>query len=372
VETLLQEPERAGSPAEHAGANGTVPPADASQNGHGGHGGDPAQAPARQCEQCGAAMVAVQDWCLECGTAAPGRLGMRPGWRAAATVVGLTLLLVGGAVAASYAALTQDANQQAAAPAPPAATPVPQQQAQTPAPVTPAPAVTPPSVTTPTTSIPSTSPLVPPTTQTPTIPTIPPVSAPTTSTPVTVTPTRPTTTPTTPTQVTPNPGNGGSKNTPTPPQAITLTADAAAPYNPYGRATDPGDPALAHDGDVQTSWKIVTPADGKEMQVGLVVDLGTVQHVSALELQTDTPGFRMEVYGSDASELPADVLDTRWTHVASRSKVDRNSTGTNKPNDGKERIVLPKNGDKFRRVLLWFTTPPDNATVRIAELKLFG
>ena len=35
-----------------------------------------------------------QDWCLECGTAAPGRLGARPGWRAAFTVVGLTTVLL--------------------------------------------------------------------------------------------------------------------------------------------------------------------------------------------------------------------------------------------------------------------------------------
>ncbi|MGH2841413.1 MAG: hypothetical protein ACRDKY_11390, partial [Solirubrobacteraceae bacterium] len=68
------------------------------------------------CEACGAGMVAGQDWCLECGTAAPGRLGARPGWRAAFTVVGLTLLLLVGAVAASYAALTGDAEREAARP----------------------------------------------------------------------------------------------------------------------------------------------------------------------------------------------------------------------------------------------------------------
>ena len=73
-------------------------------------------APDFACHACGAAMQAGQDWCLECGTAAPGRLGARPGWRAAFTVVSLTMLLVIGAVLASYAALTTDAERQASAP----------------------------------------------------------------------------------------------------------------------------------------------------------------------------------------------------------------------------------------------------------------
>jgi hypothetical protein len=197
-----------------------------------------------------------------------------------------------------------------------------------------------------------------------------------TPTPTTSTPTQPqptnTPTNTTSTPQNNNPSSNNPPSTPAAPQAITLGADAATLYDPYGRATDKGDPANAYDGDAQTSWKVVTAADGKPMQVGLVVDLETAKHVSALELQTDTPNFRLEVYGSDGSDLPADILDTRWTHVASRSKVDRNSKGSNKPNDGKERVVLPKDGDKFRRVLLWFTDAPENATVRISEFKLFG
>ena len=68
------------------------------------------------CETCGAGMERGQDWCLECGTAAPGRLGTKPGWRAAATVVGLTTLLLCCALIAGYAALTSDAERTASAP----------------------------------------------------------------------------------------------------------------------------------------------------------------------------------------------------------------------------------------------------------------
>src|SRR4051812_45349271 len=80
----------------------------------------PAPEPApdvRTCPTCEAPMEAEQDWCLNCGQAAPGRLGGRPGMRAAATVIALTLTLAGGAVAASYAALQSDAHRDATQPA---------------------------------------------------------------------------------------------------------------------------------------------------------------------------------------------------------------------------------------------------------------
>src|SRR5919107_1157138 len=69
----------------------------------------------RTCTSCGATLEPGQDWCLACGTAA-GRLGEHPGRRSAMTILGLTLLLVAGAVGASYAALRSDPT------APPAST----------------------------------------------------------------------------------------------------------------------------------------------------------------------------------------------------------------------------------------------------------
>jgi len=53
-------------------------------------GGERVVVPDFACETCGAGMAPGQDWCLECGTAAPGRLGAsRSGWRSAFTVVAL-------------------------------------------------------------------------------------------------------------------------------------------------------------------------------------------------------------------------------------------------------------------------------------------
>ena len=70
-------------------------------------------APNQVCPTCGAGMAAGQDWCLECGSAAPGRLGARPGWRAVGTITGLTAVLVAGAAAAGYAAITDPAPDRA-------------------------------------------------------------------------------------------------------------------------------------------------------------------------------------------------------------------------------------------------------------------
>src|SRR4029079_2907457 len=105
----------------------------------------------RTCKSCGEPLEPGQDWCLACGTAA-GRLGERPGFRSSMTVLGLTALLVAGAVAASYAALREDQT------APPGQNAAAAQVAQTPAAAPPA-TTAPPAARTPapTTSTPTTS-----------------------------------------------------------------------------------------------------------------------------------------------------------------------------------------------------------------------
>jgi hypothetical protein len=281
-------------------------------------------------------MALGQDWCLECGTAAPGRLGRRPGMRAAATVAGLTLALVAGAVTAGYAAITGDAGREVAKPpvasgAPIAQAPAPTPTAPTPvAPAKPLPTVKPPHTSAPPVSHPSTPA---PTTSTP---------APTTSTPTTTTPT--TTTP---------------DNTPAP---IDLGADAASLYDPYTRMVSNSDPADAYDDDATTAWKVTGTADGQDMQVGLVVDLSKKRSIKQLKLQTATPGFRVELYAADTAQLPPDILDTRWAHLRNRSDVAK-----------KEQVPLAGDNHKYRYVLLWFTTPPKaGPTVKINELKILG
>ena len=317
-------------------------------------------------------MEPEQDWCLNCGTAAPGRLGERPGWRAASTVIALALLLVLGAVGASYAALTGDSK--------------PKQTASTPAPTTAA-QVTPPAATTqppaatqpPTTATTPAEPKKLPKVKTPTAGATPgspitptPTPTPTTSTPATGTGTGTGTAGTgtnTGTGTGTGTGTTGSGTTTTPadtgPKPIELNGDAGTVYDPFKRAKDSGETTRALDGDHTTSW-YVDPTVPTQVAVGYVVDLGKLQGVRQINLQTPTPGFRVEIYATDETTPPPDILDTRWSHIKDVSNVGAKD-------DGQQKIVLGAGTTKYRNVLLWFTKPPtDGPRLRIAELELLG
>ncbi|HEV2786428.1 MAG TPA: hypothetical protein VGV67_08580, partial [Solirubrobacteraceae bacterium] len=251
-----------------------------------------ATAPDFACETCGAAMARGQDWCLECGTAAPGRLEMRPGWRAAFTVVGVTTTLLLCAVVAAYAALTSDAERSASTAPTGSAQPI---TAQTPGATAPG-AVTPgavpvqPGATGPgTTAPPATA------TTTPIIPTKPPPA--TGNTPITPPAAAPTAPPAGTGAATTAPGSGqstgtgnstgpaegagtgtaggtGSTATPTPPgpAEIAFAKDAARTYNQPPRAGAEFGPAKhAIDSKPSTVWDVVVPADGQPIAAGLVI-----------------------------------------------------------------------------------------------------
>jgi hypothetical protein len=329
------------------------------------------QAPASACEACGAAMAAGQDWCLDCGTAAPGRLAPAPGRRAAGTVAALTALLLAGAGAASYAALNGSAGRgvgvggpaipSAVAQAPPA-TAQPSTPAQPPAATTPAA----PPPTTPAKTIPK---VAPPVTATPVKP-VTPVTTP--SSPASSTPTakpKPTTPATHPNHATPRSG-------PTGPAPLSIDPSAGSLYDPYGRASAHGDTTHALDGNPSTAW-FVTVAAQDVMGVGYLVDFVQPTTVRSLLLRTHTEGFNVEVYGTTSSALPPNVTDSHWTHLATRTNVDASQPGVkapdgNVPGDGQERIVLGSHARGLRHVLLWFTQPPETGqTVRLNELQLF-
>ena len=321
-------------------------------------------------------MEPEQDWCLNCGTAAPGRLGQRPGWRAASTVIVLAVLLVLGAVGASYAALTGDSQPKQTASTPAA---VPPAAAQ----VTPPPATTPPAATTEPPAATATTPAKPkplPKVKTPTAgatqgsPITPtPAPTPTTSTPApstgtgTSTGTTGTGTGTGTSTGTTGTGTGTGTGTTTTPAAkpIELNGDAGAVYDPFKRVKDSGETTRALDGDQTTSW-YVDPTIPTQVAVGYVVDLGKLQGVRQINVQTPTPGFRVEIYATDETTPPPDILDTRWSHIKDVSNVGAKDSG-------KQKIVLGAGTSKYRNVLLWFTEPPtDGPRLRITELELLG
>ncbi len=330
-------------------------------------GGEQAAAAPQGCRACGEPMDPTQDWCLSCGTAAPGRLGGRPGFRAASSVAAVTLLLISGAGAASYAALSGDAGSEAGqappanvAPVPGAVAQVPDGPVPAPAPVTPPPVATPPGLT--------------PATPAP-LPTAPKLTAPTPA----PTPTPATPPATTPPAKTPTTSTTPSTSTDKAPatvalKPVTFSKTAMAEYDPSKRIVTSGDPANAHDDKRTTAWSVTAKDDGNPMQVGLLVKLGDPKTVKQLDLRTTTPGGRAEIYAAVGSALPPDILDTRWEHVGSRSKLGNSTAAGNKAGDDLEKIRFRRGGGRFRYVLVWLTNPPPKGrpTVKITELRLLG
>jgi hypothetical protein len=300
----------------------------------------PAEAP-RACASCGAPLEPEQDWCLACGTAAPGRLGGRPGWRSALAIALIATVLVAGAVMAAYAALNDDAAREASAPASADIAPV-----ATPAPQTPA-AEQPPVQATTAQGLPkvpsgrSGAGSAPPATPVDTAPA--PTTSPPSATPTTQTPAQ-STAPAEPTA-----------------QPIEVAEDAGHLYDPLQRARNAGTESKALDGNPQTEWAFSSSVPA-EPGVGYYVTLDKARGIKELRLQTSTPGFKVEVYATDEATAPPQITDTRWAHIRDRADVK-----------ARQRIVLGEGTSQYRTVLLWFTEPPSGGDrIRLSELRLLG
>lgn len=357
----------------------------------------------RPCRSCGAALAPEQDWCLECGTARPGRLGRAPGWKPVAAVAGLTLAMVGGGGVAAYAGLESEAGLSASAPAGPDVSPAAGGLPAIP------PSVTPGVPVEPVDPPPAAAPQTPPATGTPIAPATPDAGAGTdlgrgTGTPTTGTGTTGSGTTGTGTTGSGTTGSGTGTGTGTgstgtgstgddddtdtgqeaepdaaddpdedPDALVPLALDAGASkaYDPYGRSTVASDPARATDGKRSTAWTATVPGEGP-LQVGLVVDLESTKAIRGIQIGTSTPGFGVEVYGTDSAELPADVTDARWSHPADRARVDASDRRGDPAGDGSERILLGKTR-RYRYVLLWITVPPtEGRTVRLSDVKILA
>ncbi len=331
----------------------------------------------RTCEKCAAELGDGQDWCLQCGAAAPGSLeGGGPSWRSATVVLGVTAALVLGAAAAAYAAFTQPGSHTVV----PKVITIAQAPVATPttpsATTTPGAARTPGALGTPTTIKPL--PTTPSGRGAQTTPPKIPLTAPTPKSSGTTTGTTTTGTGKT------NTGSGESSTgttksgtesaagtTTEQPTPILLDTNAASTYNPYNLpASNVGDPSLAIDGETSTGWTAqVEPSTAPKMAVGLVIDLKESQRVGSLTLITSTPGMTVQVYGSKAATLPSSITDPAW--VALSPSLDAKKRKTH--------LKLRDSSKAFRYITLWISgapksaigTPSASGHVSVNELELF-
>lgn len=342
----LLEHDTTQTPDAPAGAAPVAPDAPVVE--HAGGSEAPAEPLGRPCTTCAAPLASGQDWCLECGSAQPGRLGTRAGWRAALSVAGACAVLATGAGAAAYAALSSESQRVASAPAPPAATPT-----VTPPPVVAAP---PPAADeTPTVDPPASAGAD-----------IPPADAPELDPPSSSgsTGSAGTTGGTSGSSGTSGSTGGsdggtdtGSTDTTAEPVAIDLSADEVSTYDPSGRGgANVGDPADAVDGKASTAWEAPVGENGR-VDIGLAVSLDEARTLSRFVFGADTPGFTVEVYGSRSATLPPDVLDARWETIDTRKDVGV-----------REEVALK---GTYRHVLLWVTAQPADTKVAVPEIQLF-
>ncbi len=154
---------------------------------------------------------------------------------------------------------------------------------------------------------------------------------------------------------------------------VQLSQDAAHDYNPFGTGPENRDQVgNLVDSDPSTTWATETYYDGtlrKAGGVGLGVYLDAAPGViaRALEMQTPTPGFGVQIYVGDHIQstvtYSAESLTARgWQGPVGTSAKVRNG----------ERIALHTNGQRHRYYLLWMTTlPPGRQSATISDLTLF-
>jgi serine/threonine-protein kinase len=144
--------------------------------------------------------------------------------------------------------------------------------------------------------------------------------------------------------------------------SVSLSSDAANDYDPEGDEIEHGDDTLfAVDRDPNSTWKTETYNTAPELGkagVGIYLDARPSVAAEQLGVETKTPGFKAEVYGS--TEGPPDSIDG-WTRLAANAPIENG-----------HRINLDLDGQRYRYYLLWITAlPPDEQKVEIAELSLF-
>jgi tRNA A-37 threonylcarbamoyl transferase component Bud32 len=156
-------------------------------------------------------------------------------------------------------------------------------------------------------------------------------------------------------------------------QAVPLSQTAAHDYNPFGTGPENHDRVQnVVDSDPNTIWSTAHYYEGtlkKAGGVGVGVYLDAAPRVAAraVEIQTSTPGFDMQVYGADKINLAYAYGDT--TPLTARGW--HGPLGSAENVRDRERIRLT-GGGAYRYYLIWLSTlPSGQQSASISELTLF-
>lgn len=140
---------------------------------------------------------------------------------------------------------------------------------------------------------------------------------------------------------------------------------SAADYDPEGDDSEhPNEVSLAIDSDRSASAWTTETYEAETLSdksgVGLYVDAGEPIEASSMEIRTPTPGWSLEVYGSN-DPIPDDVAG--WNRLGQVDDVTE-----------REQVNLITAGEGYQFYLLWITAPAetdDGFGVAISDIKLY-
>jgi len=157
-------------------------------------------------------------------------------------------------------------------------------------------------------------------------------------------------------------------------QPVPLSQTAAHGYNPFG--TGPENRNLVQnvvDSDPNTTWSTEQYYNGTLKKpggvgAGIYLDASPGVAGSAIEIQTPTPGFAVQIFVANHINLELPYGDA--TPLAARGW--QGPVGASGYVHDRERILLKSTGQAYRYYLIWLTTlPPNMQAAQIAELTLF-
>jgi eukaryotic-like serine/threonine-protein kinase len=154
--------------------------------------------------------------------------------------------------------------------------------------------------------------------------------------------------------------------------AVPLAQDAAHDYNPFGTPEHVNQLQFTVDGDPNTFWSTFSYDGGQlgKPGTGLYVDAAPGVAARALVLQTQTPGFTVQIWASNGPVEPGSgpitpstsMTALGWQRVEPLDVV----VGT------KTQITLTTGPARFRYYLAWITKlPPGKQSADVNELTLY-
>ena len=155
---------------------------------------------------------------------------------------------------------------------------------------------------------------------------------------------------------------------------VFLAQTSAHGYNPFGTEPENRDQiGNVVDSDPNTTWSTEQYYEGTLKKlggvgVGLYLDASPGVVGKAIEIQTPTPGFAVQIYVANHIQLSLPYGDS--TPLAARGW--QGPVGASGYVHDHERIQLSRLGGQFRFYLIWITTlPPHMESASIADLTLF-